>query len=191
MEQRAGGRRRIDRVTAPDLLDGLGEHPQEVLRALRDDCREEEARLSYARRVVQGQLDIARAELDRRHADGTDDDLVGRLSAVLADEPSGSSREARTVTFYSPDEGPDRRGGDAVAELPSLGQLPDLDDVRIAALITELEAEETRVSELRRIVLTHLDALQGELVRRYREGAADLDAILSAALPGRNARPGA
>ncbi len=56
-----GRRRRIDRVTAPDYLDGLADRTAAAeIRAMRDDCRSEETRLSYARRVLQGQLDIAR-----------------------------------------------------------------------------------------------------------------------------------
>jgi hypothetical protein len=185
MEQR--GRRRIDRVTAPDLLDDAADASAEVLRSLRDECREEEARLSYARRVVQGQLDIARTELGRREGDGGDTtSLVEQLSTILADEPSGSTRQARTISFYTPGEGPEgRRLGDAVVELPSLSQLPDLGDEAIVELIGRLESEEERLSAARRAVLDNLDGLQSELVRRYREGAADVDAILSAALPPR------
>lgn len=186
MEQRAGGRRRIDRVSAPDLLEGLDGQSQAVVRALRDDCRDEEARLSYARRVVQGQLDIARMVLQRREQGEPEPaDLVERLTVVLTDEPSGSTREARTVSFYSPDEQPDRRSGDAVTD-SSLGRLPDMEPEAIRSFVAELEAEEQRVSDLRRAVLANLDGLQAELVRRYREGDADVDAILSAALPPRD-----
>jgi hypothetical protein len=189
MEQPAGGRRRIDRVTAPDLLDGMPDQPSEVLRALRDDCREEEARISYARRVVQGQLDIARTEQERRASGDADTSaLVDQLAAILADEPSTAARQARTVSFYDPGEAPDRRRGDSLSQLPSLSRLPDLDDEALHDLIARLEEEEERLSGLRRAVLDNLDGLQAELVRRYREGAADVDAILSAALPQR--RPG-
>jgi hypothetical protein len=185
MDQQAGGRRRIDRVTAPDLLADVDSLPAAVLRALRDECREEEARLSYARRVAQGQLDIARTELRRRDAGtaGTQS-LVEQLATILADEPSGANREARTVGFYAPTDDPARRDGDD-ASLPALGQLPDLDVERIETFIGRLEAEELRLSELRRVVLDHLDGLQSELVRRYREGDADLATILSDALPER------
>jgi hypothetical protein len=186
MEQR--GRRRSDRVIAPDLLEGTADASAEVLRSLRDECREEEARISYARRVVQGQLDIARTELSRREGgEGDTTSLVDQLSRILADEPSGSNREARTISFYSPEEPVEERrgGGGSVAQLPSLSKLPDLDDATIRGLIEQLEGEEERLSGARRAVLDNLDGLQTELVRRYREGDADLDAIMSAALPPR------
>ncbi len=188
MEQGHRGRRRIDRVTAPDLLDDLEGRSADVVRALRDDCREEEARLSYARRLVQGRLDIARTEIARRSsADGIEgtDALVAQLSQVLADDPAPTNREARTVTFYAPDDAPDRRGTDDAGGAVPLSQLPDLDEANIAEMIATLKAEEERLSLARRTVLHNLDGLQSELVRRYREGAADLDAIMSAALPSR------
>lgn len=186
MEQRGPGRRRVDRVTAPDLLEGAADASPEVLRALRDECREEETHISYARRVVQGQLDITRTELRRRQGEAGDtESLVEQLSTILADPPSSRDRQVRTINFYDPGEEPERRRAGAVAQLPSLSRLPDLGDAAVAALIEQLEAEEQRLSEARRAVLDNLDGLQAELVRRYREGAADVDAILSAALPPR------
>jgi hypothetical protein len=198
MAEEAAGRRRIDRVTAPDLLEDVADQPPEVLRALRDDCREEEMRLSYARRVVQGQLDVARMELARRREGSTegareqrdDEQLVEELSSVLADQPSSSAREARSLSFYTPGEEESDRRDDDLGHLPSLGQVPDLDDEGIAGLLEELEAQEARLSRARRAVLTNLDGLQAELVRRYREGEADLDAILSTALPRRREHGG-
>ncbi|MGN6334280.1 MAG: RsiG family protein [Motilibacteraceae bacterium] len=115
-----GGRRRIDRVLGAGFLDGLGELPLEELRARRRDAEQEEADLSYVRRMLQGRADLLRAELDRRanaspdaapdRADttdvpartapaeptvpashgGDDADLVARLTAALTD-PAGRS----------------------------------------------------------------------------------------------------
>ncbi len=193
MSSTPSGRRRIDRVSAPDLLDGLSEHPVAVLRSLRDECREEEAELSYARRVVHGQLDIARAELRRRRGEEPQDDgddpeaLVKRLVTILADAPPTGARQARSVGMYQPSDSPHRRSSD-VSELISLGRLPDLETAEIEDLVERLEAEEQKLSKLRRAVLDNLDALQAELVLRYREGEADLDAILSTALPDKPER---
>jgi hypothetical protein len=188
MEHARSGRRRIDRVTAPDLLDDLEGLSAEVIRALRDECREEETRLSYARRLVQGKLDIARTELGRRGGDvgGGTDALVEQLAHILADEPTLRPREARTVTFYEPEEeGPERRGEDVGPEGVPLSSLPDLDQARVDEVIAALEAEEEQLSLARRAVLHNLDGLQSELVRRYREGSADLDALMSTALASR------
>jgi hypothetical protein len=182
-------RRRIDRVAAPDLLDGVAARPTPELRSLRDDCRQEEERLSYARRVVQGQLDIARSEQERRSGgEGKDADLLSSLPRILADAPSAGARVARTVSFYTPEDD-SRRSGDAVLDGPSLGQLPDLEDDELEVLIDRLEAEESQISELRHRVLVNLDGLQAELVRRYRDGIVSIDDIMGAAPSGGPSEP--
>lgn len=174
-------RRRIDRVTSPEFLDGLAERTLDELRGMRDDCREEETRLSYARRVLQARLDIARAEQARRRGDEPPPSLVDGLPEILADEVSHRSGQphARLSPVYAPtDEG--RRAEDRLSEDATIGSVPDLDDAGLDALVDRLQGEETSLSSLRRTVLEALDRLQGELVARYREHA-DLDDILSAA----------
>ncbi len=178
MDQPAGRRRRIDRVSDPDLLADIADAPEADVRALRDECREEEARLSYARRVLQGQLDIARSEQRRRSGHDDESSLLADLPRILADEPSATTRQARTVTFYAPQEG-GRRTDDSLLELPSLGRLPDMSDDELADLISRLEAEEAQVSESRHRVLANLDGLQTELVHRYRDGGVSLDEVMA------------
>ena len=53
-------------ATAPDARAGLGGLGLEELRVLRRDAQEQEADLSYLRRLLHGRMDILRAELDRR-----------------------------------------------------------------------------------------------------------------------------
>ncbi len=181
MEQR---RRRIDRVTATDFLDGLDDRTAAELRTMRDDCREEEAALSYSRRVVQGQIDIARAEQARRSA-GHEAGLVDELSGILAEKTDGERDplKARISPLFIPDDQAyASRLHDPHIDDPELSRVPDLDDEELAALRERLSAQEVQVSELRRSVLDHLDALQTELVRRYRDGAADVDAVVASAV---------
>ena len=175
-------RRRIDRVTDPAFVDGLSGLEAAELRSRRDDCREEETRLSYARRVLQGQLDIALAEQRRRA--GLDDEggLVGALSDILADHPSPGGRELRTAPLYTPEEsGYGARAHDAAIDDPALSRVPDLDDAELAALVERLRSRESELSQLRRTVLAHLDALQAELVGRYRDEGVDLQEVVGAA----------
>ena len=61
-----GGRRRIDRVLAPEYLDGLDGLGMEELRSRKAEAEQEETDLSYARRLLQGRLDILRAEREAR-----------------------------------------------------------------------------------------------------------------------------
>ncbi len=129
-------RRRVDRVTAPDFLTDLESRPTAELRAMRDDCREEEPRLSYARRLLQGRLDIARAETERR-ASGTSEplDLVRLLPSILADDSPHGERPARNVDLYTP-EGPlGHRPLDHVLEDPVMARLPDLSDEELREMI--------------------------------------------------------
>jgi hypothetical protein len=179
MEQGRQTRRRIDRVTATDFLDGIGERSPAELRRLRDDCREEETRLSYTRRLLQGRLDIARAEIQRRASGGGD--LLSALPAILADAPT-QRRDAHVAPVYAPSGSDSRRSGDALLDDASLGRLPDLDDEELATLVGRLGEEERNVSRLRRTVLDHLDRLQAELIRRYQSGDVAVDEIVSAAV---------
>jgi hypothetical protein len=181
-------RRRIDRVTDPNYLSGLEERTPAELRGLRDDCREEESVLSYTRRVLQGRLDIARAEMARRQTGGGD--LLSALPSILADAPT-QRRDAHVAPMYAPSATGHRRTGDVLLDDASLGRLPDLDDAELSALLERLGEEERRISKQRRTVLDHLDGLQDELVRRYRAGEVAVDEIVSAAVrPAGGGEPG-
>jgi len=163
------GRRRIDRVAAPDFLDGLDERSSEEILGMRDDCREEEARLSYTRRLLQARIDIARAEQARRRGDASGG-LIESLPAILADDVSTrrSQPQARLAPVYVPGSGHDRRAEDRADA--GLGQLPDLDDDELDELLRRTVGDERAVSDLRRRVLDHLDRLQDEIVARLKDG---------------------
>jgi hypothetical protein len=182
MEQPQRGRRRADRASDPTLLDRMAELPTADVRRLRDECREEELGLSYARRLLQGRLDIARAELARRAGDPeAAESLVDALPSILADAPSGEQRDPRNVAFYSPAEEAGRRMADGLVQDASLGRVPDLDDDAVQELVGRLTEAERQTSELRTAVLRNLDGLQGELVRRYRRGEVAVDDVMQAA----------
>ena len=171
-------RRRIDRVSAEDFLDGMTERSAAELRAMRDECREEEGRLSYARRLLHGQLDIASAELARRDSPDAES-LVNTLAEVLADAPrTGPGRSAQNAEIYMPTGPSGRRRGDEVLDTVPLGKLPDLTDEELVRAVTTLTDEERYISELRRTVQTHLDQLQQELIVRYRDGGTSIDEVV-------------
>src|ERR687887_2130720 len=92
-----GGRRRVDRVLAENYLAGIEQLSLDEVRALRREAQQEEADLSYVRRLLQGRLDIVRAELERRdaHQGGS---VVEQLPEILADAvPSPGSARHLTV----------------------------------------------------------------------------------------------
>ena len=80
----AGGRRRVDRVLGEGFLDDLESLSLQELRERRHDAEQEDADLSYIRRLLQGRLDIIRAERERR-AKAAGDKVVDHLSEVLGD----------------------------------------------------------------------------------------------------------
>ena len=187
MEQQR--RRRIDRVTSDDYLEGLDAVDLAGVRTMRDDCREEEAGLSFARRVVHGQLDIVRAEQARRSGGG-EEGLVGTLSEILADDPAPRSREARSAPLFAPDEaGYGLRSHDTLVDDSALGRVPDLSDEELTELLQRLQEKEAHISSLRRTVLQHLDALQDEMIARYRDGSVNVDQVVASAVSQADEQP--
>ena len=61
-----GGRRRVDRVLAPEFAGDVDRLDDDELGRRRAEAEQEETDLSYARRLLQGRLDLLRAETDRR-----------------------------------------------------------------------------------------------------------------------------
>ena len=173
------GQRRIDRVTDPDLAARIPDLDTGEVRVLRDECRDEESRLSYTRRVLQARADIVRAEVERRSGEGrSSEELLRDLPKILADQPS-ARRDARSLGVYEPDSGQGRREEDLLIADAALSRLPELDEDELRDLATRVADGERRISDQRAVVLRHLDALQGELVARYRDGRADIGDILS------------
>lgn len=174
--------RAIDRILADDYLDGLGEHTTAELRRMRDECEQEESGLSYARRVVQGRLDILRAEALRRQDRGADtSDLLGRLPTILRDDarPTDPSRTRATRHLVPPHVHHHGREVDNIADEESMADLSErsIDDLR--ALVDRFGDVERELSRVRRTVLDRIDAIQDELIARYKAGTADVSEVLA------------
>lgn len=175
------GTRRIDRVLSEDYLTGLAEAPLGDVRSLRDEAEQEEVDLSYIRRMVQGRMDVVRAELNHRDGVGTGS-VVDNLAAVLADEPRGPARGLGRHTTIEPSRVDNHR-----RYVESL--VADVDLTDTAARTTDelhhamrvLADEEQVLSAKRRQVQTVMDACQAEITRRYRDGEADVSTLLDGA----------
>jgi hypothetical protein len=164
---------RLRRITAPGYLGALNSVDAPTIRAMRDECRQEERRLSYVRRLVHGHLDLALAEVARR--DGVEQPpLITRVTRALTG-PSGNARSTRAVGLYEPSESSD----DDVVDLETI-RLPDLDESSLRALVERLRHRERTLSDQRGILLAHLDRLQDALVARYRDGHTAIDEVASA-----------
>ena len=158
-------------VGTPTTALGLPE-----LRALRRDAQRDEADLSYVRRLLQGRIDILRAELARRSDPETP--VVDRLSEILADAPSSRSASARHVTLGTPHSEEYRL---LAAEMLSDVELSDLTartDAELYDGMDRLVRYEQQVSRRRQQLQRTVDGCTAEITRRYREGEAQVDDLL-------------
>ncbi|MEU1278710.1 ABC transporter substrate-binding protein [Streptomyces sp. NPDC005805] len=146
------------------------------LRALRRDSQRDEADLSYVRRLVQGRIDILRAEVARR-AD-PESPVVDRLSEILADPPSARGSSARHVTLSTPHGEEYRRLADDVLDEIGLSDLGARTDEELHAAMGRLHAYEQQVSRRRQQLQRTADDCSAEIARRYREGEAQVDDLL-------------
>jgi hypothetical protein len=175
----ASGNRRIDRVLAEDFLDGLRDLPLAEVRSLRTDAEQEEVDLSYLRRMIQGRLDILRAELNRRDSSSSAT-LVEDLAAILADEPRAPARGLGRHTTVEPSRADShRRYVEALVANVDLSDTAARSTDELAHAMRTLSEEEQGISTKRRAVQTVMDACSAEITRRYRDGEADVGALLT------------
>jgi hypothetical protein len=177
------GNRRIDRVLADDYLEQVSAATMAELRVMRDEATQEETDLSYIRRLVQGRMDIIRAELARREGGGTGS-LIDDLPAILADPGIGRA-PAHGLGRHDTTE-PSRADEHRryVEQLVSDVDLSDVGARELEELQTVLEAlrrEEADISAKRRRVFDVVDACSAEMTRRYRDGEADVSELLGSA----------
>ncbi len=174
------GSRRIDKVLAEDYLDGLREASLAEVRALRTEAEQEEVDLSYIRRMVQGRMDVLRAELGRRRGDGSGD-LVADLSRILADEPRGPARGLGRHSALEPSRvDQHRRYVEALVADVDLSDAAARGEDELEQAMQALSDEEQTLSGKRRAVQGVMDACSAEITRRYRDGEADVDTLLAA-----------
>lgn len=183
------GRRRIDRVLAENYLDDLRGLPLDELRALRDEADQEETDLSYLRRLLQGRIDLIRAELARRSGTdsgpsgpggppGPEPSLIASLPDILADERQVARGRGRHLSAVPSRAGAHRRRVEALVADLQLADLGSDPEERLISALTLLESEEREQSTTRRQVQAVVDACTAELTRRYKDGEADVSELL-------------
>ncbi|MCQ4084618.1 ABC transporter substrate-binding protein [Streptomyces sp. RB6PN25] len=157
------------------------------LRALRRDAQREEADLSYLRRLLQGRIDILQAELARRSApegpaaDAPDPEaqVLDRLPEILTDGPSHVRSSARHVTLGTPHSEEYRQRAEEMLADVELSDLAARTDSELHAGMARLVRHEQQVSRRRRKLQETVDGCSAEITRRYREGEARVDDLLS------------
>ncbi len=177
-EPMSNGRRRIDRVLANDFLDGLTESSLDEVRALRNDAEQEEADLSYVRRLLQGRMDLVRAEQTRRVTPGGVP-LIELLAGVLSDGPRSDHGSGRFLTVEPSRVDDHRRQVEQIVSDVGISDVAARTDLELQRSLDALAEHESRVSDLRRRVQDVMDTLTAEIGRRYRDGEADVSALLT------------
>jgi hypothetical protein len=161
-------------VTTTELPDPASLSLDE-LRTLRNRLQLEDDVVSYARRVAQARLDLVKAEAQHR-TDQADVDVDEELRTVLSSHLTGGpARPPRPTEDLS--DHPLAVELDELCAVNGLGRLKSLDEAQLLTLTEAIAEFESRVSSDRRARFDQLDALSAELVRRYRDGEADIDSI--------------
>jgi hypothetical protein len=173
----SSGNRRIDRVLAEGFLTDISKHSLDELRAMRADAEQEEADVSYLRKLLQGRTDIVKAEVARRSGD-SGASLVDSLPQILSEDrgsPHGLGQH-RTVEPSRVDE--HRRRVEAMVADVDISNVGNATDEQLTRTLQTLEAEERDTSETRQLVQAVVDACAAEITRRYRDGEADVSDLL-------------
>lgn len=169
-----GGRRRIDRVMAPQFLENLDELSDEEFQQRQAEASQEEADLSFVRRLVQGRLDQLRAEVRERGQDAaprvagtrSDEELVAMLASALAEPRPPATRSGRYIDVEPTQPAGRRREIEKVANDIELSDPGSLSDESLTAAVEKLTELEDRASTMRRRVQSICDALEEADERR-------------------------
>lgn len=180
IEVRPGGRRRIDRVLAPEFVADLDQLDLAEVRIRRDDAAQEETDLSYLRRLLHGRIDIVKAEQKRR-GEGGSTSVVEQLAQILADNAVGPATGSGRHQPLEPSRAEaHRRHVEALVSDADLSDVTSLPDERLELALRTYSAEESSVSKRRREVQAVVDNLNDEIGARYRAGSASVDTLLAA-----------
>lgn len=172
------GRRRIDQVLADGFASGLADLELDELRRRRREAEQEEADLSYVRRMLQGRMDILRAELARR-ADGGSENIVAHLAEVLSDTGRSDHGLGRFLRVEPSRVDEHRRVVEQVIADVGVSDVEHHSDDELRASLGRLEGFERGISEDRQQVQQVMDALTTEVAERYRSGSASVDDLLA------------
>jgi hypothetical protein len=152
------------------------ELPLDELRAVRERLQAEDDAVSYARRVAQARVDLVHAERSRRERP-TDSDLRDDLSEVLSQHLTGGpARPPRPTDDLS--ESAAAVELDEICATHGFSRLEELDEAELGTLARAVDDFEQQISSDRRERFERIDSLTAELVRRYRDGEADVDSLL-------------
>jgi hypothetical protein len=148
------------------------------LRALRAKLQTDDDAVSYVRRLAQARLDLVHAE-KRRRLPGGPESLPDELAPILSGHhPGAAPRPPRPAADFSGH--PLAEQFDALLDHAGDNDLSSLSSEELIAYADALHEFEQARSHERRELFTRIDELSAELVRRYRDGEANVDGLLAA-----------
>jgi hypothetical protein len=174
-----GGRRRVDKVLAPEFVAQLDGLTLAELRERRHEAEQEEADLSFLRRMLHGRMAIVQAEIARRTPAGEDGAVVDDLKNILGDDQRSTRGLGRHLTVEPSRVDEHRRGVEQIVADPTLSDVAARSDAELVDALERLAAHEREVSAVRRDVQQVMDTLSAELAGRYRSGAANVEDLLA------------
>lgn len=174
-----------DRVLRDDYLAGLDDRSLAEIRAMRAECEEAEVAVSFARRVLQGHLDIVASEVRRRNNGELPHhsalhDLVERLPQILADDGHRGGPSWRPI-----DVDPEMPAGELLVAIDiavgggTLAELPRLSQEEVEEVAERLGELERSFSQTRRQLHQRIDLLKNELSLRYERGEVTVEGLLA------------
>lgn len=152
--------------------------PLDELRAVRVALQHDEDAVSYVRRLAQARLDLIAAEMSRRDRHADPAVITSELPVILGSHLTGGPARP-------PRPAEDASDHPLALELEHLwnehggSDLQSLADGELVVLRTDLRIFEQARSKERKELFGRIDALSAELVRRYREGEADIEGLLA------------
>jgi hypothetical protein len=173
--------RNLDRVLAPSFMDGVERWTITELRTARTEVQLLEDAISMLRRLVQGRLDIIGAELHWRTTGSGAREIVDSLKASLTDHGPSHSSNGRFTAPLAPAESQANwalHRADSAMLGHDIAGVPDLDDETLHTLADGLHSLERTVSSERRSLHDRLDAIQSQIVQRYKSGEATVEGLL-------------
>lgn len=174
-----GGRRRVDKVLDPEFVSNLADLPLAELRARRHEAEQEEADLSFLRRMLHGRIAIIAAEVARRDPSAEAGSVVDELSRILGDEQRSTRGSGRHITVEPSRVDEHRRDVEKIVADATMSDVGARTDDELADALARLNAHEAEVSDVRRDVQRVMDALSAEIGARYRDGLASVDDLLA------------
>ncbi len=172
-------RRRIDIIRDEAFLADLAEVDLDALRGRRGLADSVETELSFYRRLLHGRMDLLAFELRRRSGEETRS-LIEALPEILGAGETTSDSIGRVPENLAPDLPDERRRHiDRVLGDDFLARMPTIEDSELGEIQVLLADTEREVSGQRKTAQQAFDAIQTEIMRRYKDGLADDTDLLS------------